>query len=334
LTPASLPNGPADISVAYGADGTLTLTWDVPTDTGGGEGYTGSESSIAASTLKYMLEVDEGFHNGTSLDGYVALTSTGSSNPHTAVTYTHANLIMGHTYTYRVKAQNLMGYGAYNPTPRSFIPRVVPAAPPLAPRNVLASSTRSVLYLEFDEVLDNGGSPITSYMVEIDDGTDSDAFTAYNAGTLLTFDTQSANGGTPISMTAGLTYRAKYRAVNDAGTGPLSPEVQILLAEVPGPPANVRRINTDTLPAGHLSIAWDLPTDNGANPVVGYVIYLDNVVHHNTSNYDSALNEYTFTTLTVGRVYTIGTSARNLKGEGVQATVASPYTSDDNWLDE
>jgi len=37
LVPAALPQPPAEIRVTYGIEGTLTLDWDVPTDTGGGD---------------------------------------------------------------------------------------------------------------------------------------------------------------------------------------------------------------------------------------------------------------------------------------------------------
>lgn len=47
---------------------------------------------------------------------------------------------------------------------------------------------------------------------------------------LLKFDTSSP----PVSLTAGLTYRFKFLANNAEGDGPLSDEVAILVAEVPG----------------------------------------------------------------------------------------------------
>lgn len=83
--PSTLPNAPASISVtAYGANH-LDLSWPAPTDTGIGD------TSIAITN--YKLEVDEGFGNG-----FVTLSEQ------TGLTFTHSNLIKGHTYTYRVSA--------------------------------------------------------------------------------------------------------------------------------------------------------------------------------------------------------------------------------------
>ena len=37
LIPAALPSAPSTISVTYNDDGSLTLDWTVPADTGGGD---------------------------------------------------------------------------------------------------------------------------------------------------------------------------------------------------------------------------------------------------------------------------------------------------------
>ena len=37
LIPAALPSAPAEITVTYNDDGSLTLDWPIPLDTGGGD---------------------------------------------------------------------------------------------------------------------------------------------------------------------------------------------------------------------------------------------------------------------------------------------------------
>ena len=236
LIPAALPSGSTAIRVSYGLDGSLTLDWDVPLDTGGDD-----QSSIPAADLYYMLEVDEGFYEApNSVDNFTPLTSIEGAEQHTATSFTHSDLIVGHVYTYRVKAANLMGYGAYSGE-YSFVPRMIPGEPKLPPRNVQDSTTRTTVYIEYDPVLENGGAEITSYTVYIDDGLDSDVFTPYASALALTFNSAVLPGGTPL--TTGRIYRLKYSASNVAGEGPLSPEVSILLAEKPGPPVALRRIS-------------------------------------------------------------------------------------------
>lgn len=61
-----------------------------------------------------MLEVDENF--GT---GFVILSEQ------TTLTFTHLNLINGHAYTYRVSAQNFLGYGPFSSS-FTFTPIQVP----------------------------------------------------------------------------------------------------------------------------------------------------------------------------------------------------------------
>ena len=319
LYPAALPSGPEAIRVSFGSDGTLALDWDVPLDTGGGD-----QVAVPPASLAYMLEVDEGFSDGApGAELFVPLTSVDPEglNLYAATSFTHGPLIVGHTYTYRVKAQNLMGWGAYSPE-FQFVPRVAPAAPPRAPRNRPELTTRSTLFVAFEAVLEDGGAEISQYTVYLDDGTDSDSYTPYPCGTALEFDTGTAGGAGPVALTAGLTYRVKYSASNVAGEGPLSPEVSILLAEEPGAPAGLRRINTQDLPAGHVAVKWDAPPDDGGSPVTGYAIFLDGLPYFSTTGADSTLSEYTLTTLSAGRVHEVAVSARNRIGEGARASLS------------
>jgi hypothetical protein len=319
LYPAALPSGPAAIRVSYGSDGTLGLDWDVPLDTGGGD-----QVAVLPASLAYMLEVDEGFSDGLpDAEHFVALTSADPEglNLYAATAFIHGPLIVGHTYTYRVKAQNLMGWGAYSPE-FQFIPRVVPGAPPRAPRNRPELTTRSTLFVAYDSVLEDGGAAVSQYTVYLDDGTDSDSYTPYPCGTALLFDSGTACGAGPLALTAGLTYRVKYSARNVAGEGPLSPEVSILLSEEPGPPDSLRRINTQDLPAGQVAVQWDAPPDDGGSPVTGFTVYLDGLPYFNTTGADSTLSEYTLTTLTAGRVHEVAVSARNRVGEGARASLS------------
>ena len=226
----------------------------------------------------------------------------------TSTTFLHENLIMGHTYKYRIRTRNLMGYGSYSST-FSFVPRTLPSKPISAPRDLPLLTTQSVLHVEFDAVVDNGGDEISEYLVYIDDGLDQDNFSPYSAGTSLTFSTQDATDSGSLVLVSGRIYKVKYSATNDAGEGPLSDEVSIILADEPDAPENLRRINIDSLPAGSIAVQWDLPLSNGFNDINGYVVYLDDVLHFNSSQ--TNFFQYTFEALTVGRTHKINVMARN-----------------------
>lgn len=279
LTPSALPSAPTFIKVdVYGAH-SLLLSWNVPANTG-------ANDSVIVPITDYSLEVDEGFGSG-----FVRITET----PHITTQFLHESLIQGHLYSYRIKAKNLMGFGDYSQT-FSFIPRDVPAKPPKAPINLPLQTTRSVIYLHFDQLApeDQGGSAITSYNFYIDDGADGPFGGQYQVlPSLSTWDTSQ------LSLQSGRIYKFKYSATNVHGEGPLSDEVSILLAEKPSQPILLTRVGKTTLPAGQIKVTWALPSDEGGTPVTGYRIYLSGALLYDASQ-QSTLNSFAFTNLSVG----------------------------------
>ena len=211
-----------------------------------------------------------------------------------------------------------MGFGTLS-SEYSYIPRYLPAKPSSPPSNVVGSTDRSTIYITYDALIDgsDGGSPILNYNIYIDDGNDGD-FTnvALNDPALLTWDT----AGT-VTLTTGEIYRLKYSATNIHGEGPLSDEVQILVAEIPSAPSDLTRVDMESLAAGQIRVTWALPVDEGGSLVNGYLIYLDSVLFFDARG-TPTLNEFTFTSLNVAQMYTIGVSAINDLGEGPQATIS------------
>ena len=114
-------------------------------------------------------------------------------------TYSHQNLILGHAYTYGVKAANFLGYGTYSSS-FTFTPRTVPGQPPNALRNIASSTTRYVIFIEYDPVIENGGSDILNYNIYIDDGLGGTLNGPYANGLLTTYDTNS------LTLTTGRYY--------------------------------------------------------------------------------------------------------------------------------
>jgi hypothetical protein len=100
-------------------------------------------------------------------------------------------------------------------------------------------------------------------------------------------------------LQTGYYYRLKYSATNAHGEGPLSDEVRILLAEVPDKPKNLERIDMTSIIAGDIRIHWQQPDDMGGDQVLGYRLYLNSDLHLDAS-YNSTLNHYTFSGLSVG----------------------------------
>lgn len=219
-----MPLAPSSITlIGYTAD-SLSIAWSVPTNTGIG----GTTKPI----LNYNLQVDENFGAG-----FIDLSEQ------TTTSYTHLNLIKGHVYSYRVKAENFLGYGAYS-TAFTFTPIEVPGKPLRAPRNVVASTYRNTIFIVYDASLNTGGSAITSYKIYVDDGLNGAFGSAINNGLLTTYNTAL------LGLTSGRKYKLKFSASNAAGEGPQSDEAAILMAEVPSVPTSLQRIDQSLLSAG------------------------------------------------------------------------------------
>lgn len=152
-----------------------------------------------------------------------------------------------------------------------------------------------------------------NYNIYMDDGLEG-AFIGpiANGPTLLTWNTALQ------TMVTGRVYRFTYSATNIHGEGPRSDEVPILLADEPGKPSLLTRIDMTSLTAGDIRVSWALPTDEGGTPVTGYKLYLDGVLYYDARML-STFNVYTFVGLSVGRIYRIGVAAINDCGEGLPA---------------
>ena len=94
-----------------------------------------------------------------------------------------------------------------------------------------------------------------------------------------------------------------------------------MMAEKPGPPTQLTRVDMNSLAAGEIRIHWELPSDQGATPVIGYKIYLNSELNFDAST-DATINSYTYTGLNVGQIYTLGVTALNFKGESILATIS------------
>lgn len=165
---------------------------------------------------------------------------------------------------------------------------IVLAEPPLKPTDVPRSdasvTTDKVIKVSYAEPQpDNGGSPIISYELVIDDGM-SGKFTSVNGfsqNSLLTTFTVSQN------ILKGRNHRLKYRAKNIVGWGPYSDESFVLAATVP---ARSERPYFLSFTDDKLSIVIPRCTDNGGTPITTYELWVD--AGNNFSSEFSKLSQY------------------------------------------
>ena len=249
-----MPAAPAEPALSIvGTD--VQIAWAAPLNTGG--------SGIAITQYRVELKLRDGV---TFKEDTVTCTGTGIVAPASCVipmaTLTAAGgafaFTQGDEITARVAAANLAGFGSAGPvaTANTVLAEVVPHKPASAPtRGLLSSETQIVVDWVALASPANGGSAITSYNLEWDQGSGTWAtLTGIAIPHVSTTYTHTAG------LLAGSTYRFRYRASNKYGWGPFSDPVSILAASKPDTPLAPTTTVTDI----YVKIAWILPADHSA----------------------------------------------------------------------
>jgi hypothetical protein len=205
--PPTAPGAPTNVSVEPAGPGTATVSFDPPAD--GGSPITG-----------YTVVATAG--------GQDPVTATGPGSPITVTGLTN-----GVTYDFTVTATNGVGTGSGS-TPFALpIPPTAPGAPTIL--SATATGPNSV-DVAFDPPADDGGSPITSYIVTATaDGQDPGVGTG---------------PGSPITvgnLIDGVTYSFAVTATNSAGTGGPSSAAEATTPETPKFAADMIRNAADNL---------------------------------------------------------------------------------------
>ena len=205
--------------IVSGTNGTLThstyaLIWPyaVPTPP---QNLTATPVSSSQINLSWIAPANEG---GFPLSGYEiersddggSTWSTIVSNTYsTATTFSDTGLVHSTTHTYRVSAINYVGTSQPSNAASATTFNVVPSPP----TNLTAIPNTLQIGLSWNAPSDNGGTPVTGYMIER--STD-------NGSTWSTLVADTGNTKTTYSDTNVLpltTYTYRVSAINDIGTG-------------------------------------------------------------------------------------------------------------------
>jgi len=131
--------------------------------------------------------------------------------------------IVGATYLFYLKAININGECTSESV--AFILADKPATPTAAPYRDFEVSSASQLKISYAAITDNGGSPILSYSLEIDDGQGGPFQPLYGVvGDTMVLSTVYKN------VTRGQLYQTRYRARNAIGWSEYSPIGHLLAA--------------------------------------------------------------------------------------------------------
>ena len=194
---------------------------------------------------------------------------------------------------------NVIGNGQ-NSTEYTIYPRTIPGAP----TGVVATYGNTQITLTWVTPASNGGATITNYTIIRGPTSGSETF-------LVTVG--AVNTYTDTGLTNGNTYYYKIYAVNIAGNGPNSAEVNAVPKTTPSAPNTFVATNGNT----KIVLTWTAPTSNGGSAVTGYTV-LQSTISGNESYLVNAGNvlTYTNTGLTNGQTYFYMIYAVNVVGNG------------------
>jgi titin len=195
--------------------------------------------------------------------------------------YTYSGgLRRGETYTFRYRVKNSVGWGEFS-AGSSAVAADPPSRPPSAPK-IVGDPTASSVTLQFErEAIDDGGSPITGYILEKCQDNSAQSQCLQDAqfsvvgtytGTVSHTLTVAADGLLP-----GQVYKLRYRATNAVGGNGLASEaVSVALADKPAAPALITKRMAYSSKTS-INLEWsEVTVPAGQSPggdILGYVLY-------------------------------------------------------------
>ena len=254
-TPGAPTNVTATTTPSTTTTGSGTVTWTAPVLAAG----------VSPITTYDVL---------VSTGGVVTQTITGIARTATSRTVT---LLLGQSYTFQVRANNLFGAGTLSAPSNAIIPQGIPSTPTA----VVAVGGNASASLSWTPGSD-GGSPVTGWIV-----------TTRTGATVVR--TAAVTGSTPSAVITGLTngtaYNFRVQAVNANGTSALSVASNTVTpaapATVPGPPVIGTALSGTAGGAINATAVWSAPASNGGSPLTNYRVNAYRVAADGTTSLTS-----------------------------------------------
>lgn len=152
-----------------------------------------------------VTEYTASLYSANSCSGAPVVSAIVDSNS-TSATLTGAAIVKDTPYYVCVKAKNDAGYGGYGPP---YGPLTTSYSPPHAPTNVVGTGADSTASVNWTEPSNTGGTPITGYIIYVNDGTT---------------ETEYSTSTKPYQLPDGVLvnnkpYTFAVRAINNSGPG-------------------------------------------------------------------------------------------------------------------
>ena len=231
----SPPAAPTGLTATAG-NGSVTLTWEDPSDT-------------TITSYEYQMR-----WTGVAWSAWTTAAGSGA----TTVSHTLTGLTNGTEHRFKLRAVNDGGTGQTAPAAHPPYVAATPSAPPppAAPTGLTATAGNGIVALIWNDPSD---TTITRYEYQM-----RQAGHAWGSWT-----TAAGSGATTVShtltgLTNGTEHRFRLRAVNDGGTGPTAPAAHpwyvAATPSAPPPPAAPTGL-TATAGNGSVTLTWEDPSD-------------------------------------------------------------------------
>jgi titin len=258
-TPSITPQPPIPINTTAVTSTSIAVSWTTPT------GLANTGGNPITGYIVYWTEISS---TGSLIPPTYSYDTTTGGTP-LATAYTIPGLTYATLYEIQVSSINCSGVGALSSLPNSLYSLYVTTAsiPPSAPTNVTITGCNSTytnsITLTWTSPANNGGSPITNYIVYY-------RTTSPPNSTWYTYNTNSASTTAIVSVpSSGVSYDFKVAAQNSAGAGIFSPIVSSLSYNPPTAPTN---LVANTNSSGFVVLTWNASTQELPQTISYYVI--------------------------------------------------------------
>ncbi|MEZ5177987.1 MAG: fibronectin type III domain-containing protein [Acidimicrobiales bacterium] len=215
---------------------------------------------------------------------------------------------------------HVQGRRHQHPRPRrvlELVGRGGPAGPPSAPTIGTATAGNASATVRWTAPANDGGHPITGYVVTPILGSVSMPATTFNS----TATTQIVTG-----LINGAPYRFTVAAINVAGTGPQSAQSNVVNPQAPTRPG-APTIGTATAGNAKATVTWTAPESDGGSPITGYVVTpLAMGDPRPAQTFESTDTTQVITGLSNGIEHTFVVQAINAIGTGDPSAESNPVT--------
>jgi hypothetical protein len=315
-------DGGVSVDRDYVASTTNDLIWRVTFNDVSPEGANDFALQAGTNNLLTMSGAQASLSVTQLVDGSVYPVCTGSK-----VVPENYALSSGQEYFARVTAINDVGFSLPQVSSNSQVPMLTPGAPTSV---TLRTQNSTALAVQFSPPADDGGDPVSSYLVEY---TKSIGFSDPSQTLTRTLDNIVASAFYTVhipNLQTGIDIYVRVSAANSQGYGSASSSTPTYLQpyEISGKPTDVNlAVTSSTM----LTVSFDEPVNTGGDSIKEYIVEWDTASNFNfekdSLTLDASLHRsVTLTNLLSVKTYFVRVIAVNNAGNS-QPQLSSPQSA-------